>query len=102
MNKPRKVQELRVGWETYCRVRKADSLKLVHDAEGPYVDAVDYARESIGRGLRRDRLKAGLTQSTVAGRAGIRGETLSRIESGRGNPTVATLKAITRALGRRR
>ena len=38
-------------------------------------------------------------QADVAAKAGIRVETLSRIESGKGNPTVATVKAILKALG---
>jgi DNA-binding XRE family transcriptional regulator len=100
MNKP-KFQEMRVGRQTFCLVKKSDFVKLVHDAEGPYVDALEFTRRSIGKGLRRDRLKAGLKQSEVAAKAGIRVETLSRLESGKGNPTVATIKAICRALGQK-
>ena len=71
MNKP-KVQEMRGGRQTVCLVKKSDFAKLVHDAEGPYVDALEFTRRSIGRGLRRDRLKAGLKQAEVAAKAGIR------------------------------
>jgi transcriptional regulator with XRE-family HTH domain len=39
-----------------------------------------------------------MTQAETAARAGIRLETLSRLENGRANPTVATLRAILRAL----
>ena len=101
MSKPIHVREMRVGRQTFCLVKKSEYLKLVREAEGPYVDAVEFARASIGRGLRRDRLKTGLTQTEVARRAGIRAETLCRLESGRGNPTVATIKAICRALGQK-
>lgn len=100
MNKP-KVQEMRIGRQTFCLVKKADFVKLVHDAEGPYVDALEYTRQSIGKGLRRERLKAGLKQSEVAAKAGIRVETLSRLESGKGNPTSTTIQAICRALGQK-
>jgi transcriptional regulator with XRE-family HTH domain len=65
-----------------------------------YVDAIAYARVSIAKGLRRQRLEAGLTQAEVARRAGIRSETLSRLENGRGNPTVATVRKIVRAIAR--
>lgn len=65
-----------------------------------YADAIAYARVSIAKGLRRQRLEAGLTQAEVARRAGIRSETLSRLENGRGNPTVATVSKIVRAIER--
>ncbi len=64
------------------------------------VDAIEYANWSIGRDLRRQRLAAGLTQAEVARRAGIRVETLSRLENARGNPTVATVSKIVRAISR--
>jgi DNA-binding XRE family transcriptional regulator len=64
------------------------------------VDAIEYANWSIGRDLRRQRKAAGLTQAEVARRAGIRAETLSRLESGRGNPTVGTVSKIVRAMER--
>ena len=65
-----------------------------------YADAVAYATVSIARGLRRLRRRAGLTQAEVARRAGIRAETLSRLENGRGNPTVATVSKVVRAIAR--
>jgi DNA-binding XRE family transcriptional regulator len=64
------------------------------------VDAIEYVTWSIGRDLRRQRLATGLTQAEVARRAGIRVETLSRLENARGNPTVATVSKIVRAIHR--
>jgi len=43
-------------------------------------------------------VKAGLTQAELARRAGIRAETLNRIESGRHSPTVSSIEKIDRAL----
>jgi transcriptional regulator with XRE-family HTH domain len=40
-----------------------------------------------------------LTQAEVAVRAGIRLETISRLENGHGNPTMATVRRILKALG---
>ena len=69
------------------------------DAEGNY-PAVQYARATIARGIIRDRVEAGLTQRELAKRAGIRPETLSRIETGRHTASVATIEKIDRALKR--
>lgn len=63
------------------------------------VDAVKFAAESIGRDIRRKRAAAGLSQGDLAEKAGLRSETISRLENGRGNPTVATIKKILRVLG---
>jgi DNA-binding XRE family transcriptional regulator len=73
--------------------------RLARLAREPHRDAVTYARESIGRDIARRRRAARLSQATVANRAGIRVETLSRLENGRSNPTVKTIRAILRALG---
>jgi DNA-binding XRE family transcriptional regulator len=93
------IQEVRVGDETFCLVPMSDYLRLVKEAGGTLVDAVDYARASIGRDLLRRRERAGLTQSEVAAKAGIRPETLSRLENGRANPTFATVRRILTAFG---
>ena len=65
-----------------------------------YADAVAYATVSLAKGLRGLRRKAGLTQAALARRAGIRPETVSRLENARGNPTVATVRKIMRAIER--
>lgn len=95
------VQEIRISTETYCLIRKREYERLCRNAGAGYVDALEYAGASIGRSLRRARRRAGMTQSQVAARAGIRLETLSRLENGRGNPTVRTVRRILQALGER-
>ena len=53
----------------------------------------------IAASLRRERLRAGLSLTEVARRAGIAKSTLSQLESGTGNPSVETLWALGVALG---
>ena len=67
------------------------------DANGDY-PAVEYARASLARKIIRHRRRLGLTQADLARKAGIRPETLNRIESGKNSPSVATVEKIDRAL----
>lgn len=67
------------------------------DAEGNY-PAAAYARASLARKIIKARRRAGLSQAELARRAGIRPETLNRIEKGKTTPTVATIAKIDRAL----
>ncbi|MQA35804.1 helix-turn-helix domain-containing protein [Modestobacter roseus] len=45
------------------------------------------------------RKAAGLTQETLAHQAGVSAEHIRRIERGAGNPSLATLYALTDAMG---
>ena len=94
-----RAQDLTIRGKPYVLVAKADFDRLRLQAEGPREDAGAFGAESVGPDLRERRHRAGMTLSEVALRAGIRQETLSRIENGRTNPTVATVRAILRALG---
>ena len=67
------------------------------DAKGRY-PAVEYARVSLARKIVRRRRAIGLTQVDLARRAGIRKESLCRIESGKVTPTLTSIEKITRAL----
>jgi DNA-binding XRE family transcriptional regulator len=67
------------------------------NARGNYA-AVDYARASLARKIIRDRVAAGLTQRQLAQRAGVRVETLCRIETGKHTPSLATIDKIDRVL----
>jgi DNA-binding XRE family transcriptional regulator len=69
------------------------------DAAGT-VPAVEYARASLARKIIRDRVAAGLSQKELARRAGIRVETLCRIETGKHTPSIPTIDRIDRALRR--
>jgi len=67
------------------------------DAQGNY-PAAQYARVSLARKIIKARRQAGLTQAELARRAGIRPETLNRIEKGKTTPDTATIAKIERAL----
>lgn len=67
------------------------------DAQGDY-PAVEYARASLAQKIVKARRMAGLSQAELARRAGIRPETLNRIEKGKTTPDVATIAKIQRAL----
>lgn len=95
------VQTLKIGKRAFVLLPAADYRRLEHLAGWGQRDAVNFATESIGRDLHRKRRAAGLSQAELAEKAGIRAETLSRLENGRGNPTVATVKKILYALGER-
>ena len=69
------------------------------DAQGNY-PAVEYARASLARKIIRGRVAAGLSQRELALRAGIRVETLCRIETGKHTPSVPTVEKIDQALRR--
>ena len=92
------VNRDKVVWKVLDKSIKEDFDRLRRQAEGPREDAAPFGKESVGPDLRERRHRAGLTLSETARRAGIRQETLSRIENGRTNPTVGTVRAILRAL----
>jgi DNA-binding XRE family transcriptional regulator len=62
--------------------------------------ALDYIRASIARDIIKERRSLGLTQEKLAALAGVRQETLSRLESGKHSPTVRTVEKIDQALKR--
>src|SRR3990170_2937613 len=67
------------------------------NAAGNY-PAVEYARASLARKFIRDRVAVGLSQRQLALRAGVRVETLCRIETGKHTPSVATINKLDRVL----
>ncbi|MGB7160810.1 MAG: helix-turn-helix transcriptional regulator [Tepidisphaeraceae bacterium] len=69
------------------------------DVQGNF-PAVDYLRASIARELIRRRKVAGLSQTALAKRAGVRQETISRLESGKHTVSGRVMEKIERALQR--
>jgi DNA-binding XRE family transcriptional regulator len=60
--------------------------------------ALLYARISLARDLIRDRKSVGLSQQRLADLAGIRQETLSRIETGRHTASQKTIDKVMRVI----
>jgi DNA-binding XRE family transcriptional regulator len=67
------------------------------NAEGNY-PALEAIRADLALRIIRHRRKAGLTQAELARRAGIRPESLNRIEQGRVDPSVRTIEKIDKVL----
>lgn len=98
-----------VNGKRMVMVEEAEFERLLHkadewepalpdpDADGNY-PAIEYSRVSLARKIIRDRRRLGLTQAELADRAGIRLESLHRLEQGRVSPTVRTIDKIDRAL----
>lgn len=62
--------------------------------------AVAAMRAVLARDIVRDRERVGWSQAELARRAGIRVETLNRIETGKHTPSVAAIEKIDTALRR--
>ncbi|MGA2621448.1 MAG: helix-turn-helix transcriptional regulator [Thermoguttaceae bacterium] len=60
--------------------------------------ALQYARISLARDLIRDRTGVGLSQQRLADLAGVRQETLSRIETGKHTASPRTVDKIMRVI----
>ncbi len=69
------------------------------DARGNY-PAAEALKVSIARNIIRRRRALGWTQAQLAKRAGVRPETLNRLENARHAPTVATVERLERALAK--
>jgi DNA-binding XRE family transcriptional regulator len=67
------------------------------DAAGNY-PAVETMRVMLAQKLIRARRAAGLTQAQLAKLAGVRTQTVNRLEAGKSSPNVATVDKIHRAL----
>ncbi len=85
----------------YRRLREAAEASAPElppaDARG-YYPAVETMRALLARDILRQRRALGLSQAELARRAGIRPETLNRLEQGKHSPSVPTVDKIDRAL----
>jgi DNA-binding XRE family transcriptional regulator len=84
MGKQLAAAELKLGGETYVILAKADYLRLCGLPPGT-VDAIEYARASIGDVLRSAREHAGLTQVDLAKKLRKSQTLVARSEAGQVN-----------------
>ena len=107
-----KVEAARMKWNSpearEAEVRDRESLAEEVSrtgriaSTGDPVDPLDQLRfRRFAEELRAQRERAGLSLAAVAERSGIDQAALSRLENGRGNPTVQTLARYARAIGGR-
>ncbi len=66
------------------------------------IPALEYARVSLARDLIRDRKRAGLSQQKLAELAGVRQETISRIETGKHTASPKTVDNIMKVIESRK
>lgn len=85
--------------EEFERLSRAARLPALPEPSkhGNY-PAVAYARASLARKIILRRESLGWSQTELARRAGIRKETLCRLETGKVTPTIATVEKIETAL----
>jgi transcriptional regulator with XRE-family HTH domain len=70
-------------------------------SEDPQPASVTGFHHELGRKLKQERLRRGLTLKDIENRVGISATHLSEVERGKSSPTVGVLDKIARALGTR-
>ena len=75
-----------------------DSLNDSQGASDPAPGTALSPSQQIAAALKRERLRAGLSLSEVARRAGVGKSTMSGLETGSGNPSLETMWALAAAL----
>ncbi|MFA5643133.1 MAG: helix-turn-helix transcriptional regulator [Candidatus Paceibacterota bacterium] len=55
--------------------------------------------KKLGRNMKRIRLEKGMTQGDICRKLGLDRAYISNLESGKKNPTLATIEKIAKALG---
>ncbi len=77
---------------------EADLPALPEPDEHGLTPAVEYGQMLLARKIIRKREAVGFSQADLARQAGIRIETLNRVERGKVNPDEKTMKKILKAL----
>jgi DNA-binding XRE family transcriptional regulator len=101
MSSAHSIQTVVLGGERFVILSEAEYRRITGlppaDAAGNR-PAVAAMRAVLAGDIVRDRERVGWSQAELARRAGIRVETLNRIETGKHTPSVATIEKIDAAL----
>jgi DNA-binding XRE family transcriptional regulator len=101
MSNTSSVQTVVLEGKRFVILPEADYRRMMDlppaDAAG-HRPAVAAMRAVLARDIVRDRQRVGWSQAELARRAGVRVETLNRIETGKHTPSVATIEKIDDAL----
>ncbi|HEY8668134.1 MAG TPA: helix-turn-helix transcriptional regulator [Tepidisphaeraceae bacterium] len=104
------IQTLTISGKQFALLPLRDFEKLQRRAESQSLPklperlpngnypATETIRALYARKLIQERESAGLSQSELARRAGLRPETINRLEKGKHSPDTTTLAKITKAL----
>jgi len=84
-------------FDRLCQKAGVDQVQEASSA-GSAASSLEMDRTSLAAKLLRRRRAAGLSQAELARRAGIRPETLNRIERGRTTPDFATVRKLVVAM----
>lgn len=104
---PTSIQTLTLGGERFVVLPEADFLRLTGEPPEPELPpmnergnypALDTMRALLARDIIRSRRALGWSQAELARRAGVRPETLNRIEQGKHSASVATIDKLDKAL----
>jgi DNA-binding XRE family transcriptional regulator len=86
----------------YVILREDEFLAMTRPKGGQHakddLDAVNMSNQRLADRLLQRRQEAGLTQKDLATRAGVRVETLNRIEKGRTTPDFRTVRKLVTAM----
>ena len=75
------------------------------DERSPYLSplmaksALNIVKNNLGRNVKELRLSSNMSQTDLAVKAKVRQSLISKMESGKGNPTLDSIVKIARALG---
>ena len=63
------------------------------------ISALNIVKNNLGRNVKELRLSSNMSQTDLAVKAKVRQSLISKMESGKGNPTLDSVVKIARALG---
>jgi ribosome-binding protein aMBF1 (putative translation factor) len=104
---PSTIQTLTLDGKRFVVLAEADFARLTGEPPEPELPpanergnypALDTMRALLARDLIRSRRALGWSQAELARRAGVRPETLNRIEQGKHSASVATIDKLDKAL----